>query len=79
MCVISNFTGSPGAGGLEKSRKELQSLEREIIALDTKVEMDGFKIKQHVSQLFDIEKSTRKSLQGIRESVKKLRSQLNAQ
>ena len=76
MCVISHFTVSPG--GFEKGRKEFESLEKEIVALDTKVEMNDFKIKQHVNGLFEMGKSTRGSLQGIRETVKKLRSQLSA-
>ena len=76
MCVIPHFTVSPG--GLEKGRKEFELLEKEIVALDTKVEMNDFKIKQHVNGLFEMGKSTRGSLQGIRETVKKLRSQLSA-
>ena len=76
MCVISDFTVSPG--DLEKSRKELISLEKEIMALDTNVEMHALKVEQHVTRLFDIQKSTLQSLKAIRETVKKLRSQLSA-
>ena len=76
MCVISDFTVSPG--DLEKSRKEVESLETEITALDTNVEMHALKVEQHVSRLLDIQKSTLQSLKGIRETVKKLRSQLSA-
>ena len=77
MCVISDFTDSPG--DLEKGRKELESLETKITALDNNVEMHALKVEQHVSRLFNIQKSTVQSLKGIRETVKKLRSQLSAE
>ena len=77
MCVISDFTDSPG--DLEKSRKELESLETKITTLDTNVEMYALKVEQHVSRLFDMQNSTLESLKGIRETVKKLRSKLNAE
>ena len=77
MCVISDFTDSPG--DLEKSKKELESLEKEVMALDNNIDMHALKVEQHVSRLFNIQKSTLQSLKGIRETVKKLRSQLSAE
>ena len=77
MCVISSFIGHPGDH--EKSRKELESLESEVRSLYTNVEMQAFKFKKHVSQLFDMEKTTKQSLDGIQETLKKLRNLLSAE
>ena len=74
MCVISDLTDSPGC--LEKSKKELESLEAEINAVDSQVAEHGLTIKQHVSQLSHIKNATKESLEGIQETLKKLKNQL---
>ena len=70
MCVISK--------GNEKAKKELETLEADVMSLYTKVEMHAYKFKQHVSQLFDMEKTTKQSLEGIQETLKKFRNLLNS-
>ena len=71
MCVIPKLDvilGIPGNGGLEKSKKELESLETKTFK--TQVSLHEFKFKQNVNQIFDIGKSTRELVEEIEETTK---------